>query len=451
MSYTLQNIFDYTEDEMDTFLKNVGNNNSYSLNEKRYMVVYYLMVNNYLKNDKYTEDPKFSEYLKTSSTWKEFEKQYLDNKFLEFGQALENKDTNLARSILQNNPELISFKDKYEETVLMIACIYGNTEIVELLLDTGRSHPEYQNFDGKTPLMIALYYGNTEIAKLLLATGQSHPEYKDNRGMTALMLASMHGHTEIVKLLLATGQSHPEYQDNYGYTALINASDFGRTEIVELLLATGQSHPEYKNTFGETALMYASQKGSTEIVELLLATGQSHPEYQDNDGNTALMNASQLGRTEIVELLLATGQSHPELKNNNGKNALDLAIRNNHTEIIELLNPKYYEPILGNNPSVKLITDETRFKIGCNSNGIEDGEVIDPISLEKIPTNLLVVAVPILDNTKTTCFNGKDLWNWWIESAKSNPRKPADHPLSREEFDAESISSLKELLDKNIE
>jgi hypothetical protein len=80
MSYTLQNILDYTEDEINTYLKNVGDTNSYSLNEKRYMVVYYLLNNNYLKNDKYTEDPNFSEYLKTSSTWQEFEKQYLENK-----------------------------------------------------------------------------------------------------------------------------------------------------------------------------------------------------------------------------------------------------------------------------------------------------------------------------------------------------------------------------------
>ena len=36
-----------------------------------------------------------------------------------------------------------------------------------------------------------------------------------------------------------------------------------------------------------------------------------------------------------------------------------------------------------------------------------------------------------------------------IELSKANTRKPADHPLTREEFDVKSISSLKEFLDRN--
>jgi len=265
------------------------------------------------------------------------------------------------------------------------------------------------------------------------------------------MSLSEYGNTEIVELILAAG--HPEYQDNIGETALMIASQYGHTDIVRLLLATGQSHPEYKNDDGETTLMIVSRWNYDEIVRLLLATGQSHPEYQDNYERTSLMIASLHGSTEVVKLLLATGQSHPEYQDYFGMTALDFAIQNGYTEIIELLggDQRQYEPIVGKYPSVKLITDESRFSIGCNSNDIQNEEAIDPISLEPIPRNLLVVAVSILDETKTTCFNGEDLWAWWIVLAKGNPPVPANHPLTRQEFDAESISSLKELLDKNIE
>jgi hypothetical protein len=416
MSYTLRNIFDYTENEIDTFLSNfVNNKNTYPLNVKRDMMFYYLIKNNYLQEDKYTKDPKYEEYILDSSTWEEFEKKYLENKFKEF--LVNITKVNVAKKILNDNPELIS----------------------------------YQNSKGDSLLIEASQRGNTEIVELLLATDQSHPEFRNNEGYTALMYASRYGHNEIVELLLATGQSHPEYQSKYRYTPLMLASIHGNVEIVKLLLATGQSHPEFINNFGETALIFASKYGYSDIVRLLLATGQSHPEYRNNNGETALMGACQYGHSEIVKLLLATGSSHPEFRNNDGKTALDISIENDHIEIIELLggDQKQYEPIVGNYPSVKLITDESRFKIGCNSNGIEDEEVIDPISLEKIPPNLLVVAVS--DETKTTCFNGEDLWAWWIVLAKGNPPVPANHPLTRQEFDAESISLLKELLDKNIE
>jgi ankyrin repeat protein len=230
------------------------------------------------------------------------------------------------------------------------------------------------------------------------------------------------------------------------------ASLYGYTEIVELLLDTGESHPEYRDNEGETALMLASTNGNTEVVKLLLNSGESHPGYQDNDGYTALIFASAYAHTEIVKLLLATGESHPEFINGDGWTALMYAIRRNNTEIIKLLEEyqKQYEPIVGNNPSVKLITDESIFSIGFNSNTIENENPLDPISLEPIPRNLLVVAVPFSDNTKTTCFNGQYLWQWWIVLVKGNPPVPANHPLTREEFDAESISSLKEFLNKNI-
>jgi ankyrin repeat protein len=202
MNYTTRSIFDYTEDEMNKFLENVGDTNSYPLNEKRYMVVYYLMVNNLFSNDKYTLHPKFSEYLLDSSTWEEFKKIYLMDKLKEFKNSLKNKDTNLAKSILENNPELIEYRNNGGRTALMHSCLYGNTEIVKYLLKTGKSHPEYQNKHGETALMHASLNGFIEIVKLLLDTKKSHPEYRDNKGWKASMMALDKDHNEIVKLLI---------------------------------------------------------------------------------------------------------------------------------------------------------------------------------------------------------------------------------------------------------
>jgi ankyrin repeat protein len=83
----------------------------------------------------------------------------------------------------------------------MYAAQLGNVEIVKLLLDTGKSHPEYQDRYCRSALIYAAQLGNVEIVKLLLDTGKSHPEYQDYKKMTAIMLAAKNGYMNIVELL----------------------------------------------------------------------------------------------------------------------------------------------------------------------------------------------------------------------------------------------------------
>ena len=57
--------------------------------------------------------------------------------------------------------------------------------------------------EGGTALMIASVYGHTEIVKMLLEKNNIDINQTDKKGLTSLMWASQNGHKEIVKMLEA--------------------------------------------------------------------------------------------------------------------------------------------------------------------------------------------------------------------------------------------------------
>jgi ankyrin repeat protein len=91
--------------------------------------------------------------------------------------------------------------DKDKNTALMVACMKGYTEIVDLLLK--RSNKYYNNLKnskGKTALMIAAEEGHVDIVKLLLKN-DVNKKLKDTNDKTALDLASNAGHEKVKELL----------------------------------------------------------------------------------------------------------------------------------------------------------------------------------------------------------------------------------------------------------
>ena len=56
------------------------------------------------------------------------------------------------------------------QTSLMVASIWGHTNVGEVLLDAG-ANPNQPNHDGQTPLIFAVKNGKLAMAKLLLERG----------------------------------------------------------------------------------------------------------------------------------------------------------------------------------------------------------------------------------------------------------------------------------------
>ena len=145
------------------------------------------------------------------------------------------------------------------------ACVYDNSDMVEVLLTDCNIPPEavgrglhwaLYNVAIKTikllqpkipadvdPLAIKLGVacgeGDTETVKSLIEQGVD-PNTSIVHGLTPLMIASWHGHIDVVDTLLLQGVDVNKVDDILGYTALDCAVDNGN--IASLLKLNGAKH-----------------------------------------------------------------------------------------------------------------------------------------------------------------------------------------------------------------
>ena len=167
------------------------------------------------------------------------------------------------------------------------ACIFGQTKIIQLLLE--RCIPEELGLNikdqlGLTPLMWACQNGFKDVVKLLLDHSEEHRIDLNVEGMsenTAIMWACEFGHKEIVKLLLNHSNSNIDLSARVGFfrrTVLMFACKDGHKDIVEILLERlDRFDLNAKDRNGWTALKYA-EKGA--IAESRLRLGRRR-DYQE--------------------------------------------------------------------------------------------------------------------------------------------------------------------------
>lgn len=96
----------------------------------------------------------------------EFNKDYIDeygNKINDIVYKLYNK---IAENLLNHGANPNIGRDEYGDTVLHNAVTYGETDIVELLLEKG-ANPFIKDSNGETAYDIAMYSGFSDIIKLL--------------------------------------------------------------------------------------------------------------------------------------------------------------------------------------------------------------------------------------------------------------------------------------------
>ena len=169
----------------------------------------------------------------------------------------------------------------------------------------------------KKPLMFACIDGNVDLAEMLLNHPKSDEITVNARcfnGMTALMYACKLGHTKVVELLLNHSDSKNINLNalcRSNRNAFIYACEYGQTETVKLLLTyTGckqQIAFNKKSIYSRTALMLVCEKGYIKIVKLLLHYAQTkgiNLNQTDTSGLTALRLALQNFHFSIVSLFL---------------------------------------------------------------------------------------------------------------------------------------------------
>jgi ankyrin repeat protein len=259
-----------------------------------------------------------------------------------------------------------NFEFSHRRCVLVYLLAYGNTTLVDIVLETGkidvnatdmmgwkalpwvaeRGHDAmvelllHKNVDVNAKggrygnaLQAVSYQGHEQIVKLLLDKG-ANVNAQGGEYDNALYAASYEGHEQIVKLLLDKGANVDAQGGKYG-SALYAASYDGHEQIVKLLLNKGANVNAYDGKYG-SALQAASSEGHEMIVELLLSKGANVNATGTELYGSALQAASFKGYEQIVKLLLDKGANVNAHDIEYGS-ALQAASSEGHEKIVELL------------------------------------------------------------------------------------------------------------------
>jgi ankyrin repeat protein len=167
-----------------------------------------------------------------------------------------NRHRAMAELLVSGGADVDAETDRERNTPLDMAAMFGNTDVLEVLLAAG-ADVHHVNSYGKRPLHSAAIAGQAEIVALLLAHG-AEVDAMDQFGMTALHMAASRG--EIKK-----GRNMQEFL----------TWRRGGTPLPHDYLATAQelidhgASPEVRDKKGRTAAKFAKKRGSQRMIALL--------------------------------------------------------------------------------------------------------------------------------------------------------------------------------------
>ncbi|CAG0907242.1 unnamed protein product [Cyprideis torosa] len=168
--------------------------------------------------------------------------------------------TGETATVLIDNGAVVSARDKWGQTPLLLVARRGHHSLAEVLLDNG-ADPNIPDSDKQTPLHLASERGHHSLAELLLDHG-ADVLATDRRGRTPLseaktanVILAVIGHTEDVN----------RQDQQTGNTLLHSCCERGYEDAVKRLIEKG-ARLDLKNKKGEKALDIARAKGYAHIA-----------------------------------------------------------------------------------------------------------------------------------------------------------------------------------------
>lgn len=217
--------------------------------------------------------------------------------------AIKKNDLPQIRSLLENNPRLLSSRDDSGNSPLHFAVRQIQPETISFLLAEG-AEVNCRNTNLQTPLHVASYLGSADIARLLIEKG-ADVAAADYTLHTPLHYAARSGSREVTEILLKSG-APIEARNSYGRTPLLLcAREKGTPEVARLLIEAG-ADMNVKDKFESTPLELAAWRGYEGIVGVLIEKGAEIP-VTGGRARTILVSACQGGLYDLFRLQVEKG------------------------------------------------------------------------------------------------------------------------------------------------
>ncbi|XP_048247158.1 ankyrin repeat domain-containing protein 50-like [Haliotis rufescens] len=227
----------------------------------------------------------------------------------------------------------MTLKDSDGDSILSMACVGGNMDIVKYVFLREPTLINRQRSDGRTALMWAASRGNTTVFEYLLDR-KATPSLDDNDGNNILHYACYGGHIDIVKCVIDQTTLNINTSDLLGRTALMIAATYGHKEVFDLLVGKDSDDISHKDKEGNNILHAACRGGHVEMVKHILSQGLVDINSQGQEGKTPLLLAVHWEQGAVFNLLVSRKADLLQV-DYNGNNILHLACEIGSMEIVK--------------------------------------------------------------------------------------------------------------------
>jgi len=213
---------------------------------------------------------------------------------------------------LEYSSDLHTQLDLMQRSTLYWACIGGNLDIVEILLNLKVDFAQVDS-KKKTLLHAACGMGHSHLFETLMTRCNQDPTSEDIYKWTPLHFVSFKGDVKSLEELLKYGMK----KEMIG-SVLAKAGEFGHLNFLRTAIEKYDIEPQSKDKFGKSALICASQKGNLEVLRYLFTKNLNFGEIDLERRNVLHVAAS--GATKEVMVFLI---NELKLKGVNVKELLD--------------------------------------------------------------------------------------------------------------------------------